>query len=125
MILSLFAISSLSVFIAILHNGCIVHAGTSDNYFWLDITCLMLCKRWFAVLWLNSPTKVTDEIPDSGYFPLDSKFRDQNFANFSPGTKRRFRFRSHVKLSSKVWQQNRQDSQRWPSLQCQEWSTHQ
>ena len=62
LILSLFAISSLSVFIAILHNGCIVHAGTSDNYFWLDITCLMLCK----------PSKVKMKLKILAIFPLSS-----------------------------------------------------
>ena len=40
MILSLFAIIKLSAGIAILHNGCSVHAGTHDNNF----GSLYLCK---------------------------------------------------------------------------------
>ena len=75
MILSLFAIIKLSAGIAILHNGCSVHAGTHDNNF----GSLYLCKVFLndGLVYLAKVSlkmaKVSLKPENFSYLPLEQR----------------------------------------------------
>ena len=72
MILSLFAIIKLSAGIAILHNGCSVHAGTHDNNFGSLYSCKVFLNDGLVYLAKVSlkMAKVSLKPENFSYLPL-------------------------------------------------------